>query len=118
MNSCLWILLLLGCCGNSGKCGCSSNTCGCIQNANNCSCNNECGCNNNCNNNLIQPRMNTGYGCHNHNHHHDDDCSCKNNNWNNDCDNNNRFMQNGNYMSPPPVPGRMIDDDCNCGCDD
>ena len=131
MNSCLWILLLLGCCGNSGNSGCGSNSCGCNQNnycgcCNNCNdnCNSNCGCDDNCgcNNNLIQPRVNNSYryqNQRNNNWYHDNDCGCQNkNNWDDDCDGK-RFTQNSNFMTPPPVPGRVRnDDERDCGCND
>lgn len=121
MNSCIWILLLLGCCGNNcNNWSTWDNNC-CDNGMNHCGCNNDwrnngCGCSNNwndndcgCGGNLIQPRVTNECGCENHHHHH-------NHNRNNDCDGDNRFGQNNNYMTPPPVPGRVCNDDC--GCDD
>ena len=86
MNCFIWILLLLGCCGN-----CSDrNNCGCENTNCRCSCNR---CDNVCDNacdNMIQPRMGEDCGCSHH--HHDNDC-----------------------MTPPPVP-RYVQQEDNCGC--
>lgn len=110
MNCFIWILLLLGCCGNScnasynDNCGCSN--C-CNDYMNNCGCN-DCGSNNcECNNcgNLIQPRMN-------------DDCECRHHHHEHDCNgNDNRYGQKNDFMAPPPVPHRVRQDD-DCGCND
>ncbi len=102
MNCLIWILLLLGCCGNSGNAS-HNNNCGC-----NCCCNdymNNCGCNecNHCDN-LIQPRVNDDCECRHH-HHHEHDCN----------GNDNRYGQKNDFMTPPPVPNRVRQDD-DCGC--
>ena len=103
MNCFIWILLLLGCCGNCSNgnnynyentdCGCNYNRCNC----NRCTCN-RCtynGCDDECDNgcdNLIQPRVVEDCGCNHHHHHHGNDC-----------------------VTPPPVPRYVAQED-NCGC--
>jgi len=97
MNCFIWILLLLGCCGN-----CSDTNNYCYENTN-CGCNNRCNGNrrtwnrcdcNRCENmcdNMIQPRVVEDCGC-DHHHHHDNEC-----------------------ITPPPVPRYVMQED-NCGC--
>ena len=100
MNCLIWILLLLGCCGNSGNVsnfsnldccnlnrGCACHRCDAHNFSSHTCCNPHCdhGCNNciehngcNSGDNLIQPRM------------------------------------NGDCIAPPPVPNRVRCDECDC----
>ena len=114
MNCFIWILLLLGCGGNCGNSGSAWNN-NCCNNGNTC-CNNRNCCmrneeregnrNSNCcmmrcmeceeRPSCIQPRRM-------------------------ECEERSSCIQprrdNGNYMSAPPVPGRVFDND-DCGCND
>ncbi len=100
MNCFIWILLLLGCCGNcSGSHNCCCENTMRRNNYNRCNYNrfdyNKCDCNK-CEDacdNMIQPRYNDDCDCkHHHHHYHDNEC-----------------------MTPPPIP-RFVDRDDDCGC--
>ena len=88
MNCFIWILLLLGCCGNCGSNNYGSVNTNCGNSCERCSCNR---CEETCGN-MIQPRMIDDCGCRHHNQFHDNDC-----------------------MTPPPVP-RFVKQNDDCGC--
>lgn len=126
MNCFIWILLLLGCGGNScnsnwntwnngSNCDCDDrmNRCGCGSNSDNWNERSNCGCDG------MMARNMDNCGCDNmRDSRSGNSCdSCDNdNNWNSRSGNRS-WQENSNYMSPPPVPGRVRDDN-DCGCND
>ena len=130
MNCFIWILLLLGCGGCGNSCSAWNDGCG-----NSCSAWNN-GCSNGCNNNwsgcnqcgcnqcgCIQPRNNDRMNRCENTCNNRMDCSnpCDygwNDNNNCDCDNRTArpWGERSGHMAPPPVPGRVREE--NCGCND
>lgn len=143
MNSFIWVLLLLGCSGNSCNSNWSNDGCNNHNHCGSCDCdmcgnmiqprnNNGCGCD--VCGNMIQPRNNDGCGCdmcgnmiqpRNNNGcdmcdnmiqpRNDDDCGCDRSNNRGGSSEHNHMWQNNDRISPPPVPGRVHHDE-ECGC--